>query len=178
MVKAPIRLGAEKGLSVNVQGLDPTGPAPGVVLLEPLGDERIEREAFLQSNHPARLSDDAGRDQSIGAQSQGAVEHRFSRLKPGDPDQQIFLDARIQALHSKAGHPRRKAECSLAIPERQALRPKNQKRFGLAPKKWAQRRFALSLDKWKPPLLRRLARPCGQLRRGFAARRHRQPPPT
>src|SRR5258708_3907986 len=87
MVKAPIRLRAEKGLGVNVQGLDPTRPAPRVVLLEPLGDERIEREALLQTNHPAGCPDRPGRDQSIRAQSQRAVEHGFSGLKPGDPDQ-------------------------------------------------------------------------------------------
>ncbi len=134
MVKAPIRLGEEKGLGIDVQGLDPTGPAPGIVLLEPLGDERIEREALLQANYSAGCSDRPGRDQSIRTQSQRAIEHGFSGLKAGDPDQEIFLDSRIQPLHPKASHPRRKSERSLAIPERKALSPKNQKSLGLAPK--------------------------------------------
>jgi len=134
MVKAPIRLGAEKGLGVSEQGFDPTGPGPGIVILESLGDERIEREALLQANHPAGRPDRPGRDQSIRTQSQRAVEHGFSWLKPGDPDQKIFLDSRIQPLHPKASHPRRKSKRPLAIPERKALCPKNQNSLRLAPK--------------------------------------------
>src|SRR5262249_29972863 len=100
---------------------------------------------------------------------QGAVEHRFPGLKAGDPDQKILLNSRIQPLHPKPRHPRRKSERSFAIPERKALGAKDQKSVGLGPKQRPEGRFALPLDERKPPLLCRLARTRDQLGRSFAA---------